>query len=192
MRFTPTVLKGSYLVDLQRLEDERGFFARAWCRREFEHHGLQADFVQSNVGFSHRRGTVRGMHYQRPPHDEAKLVRCTAGAVWDVIIDLRPDSPTYLQWVGAELSAANRRLFYVPSGFAHGYQTLLDDSELSYDTSQFYEPPAASGVRYDDPIFGISWPLEVSVISAADARWPDCSREASAVGPGSQGKERSS
>jgi dTDP-4-dehydrorhamnose 3,5-epimerase len=189
MRFTPTSLGGAYLIDLQRLEDERGFFARAWCRREFERHGLTADFVQANVGFSHRRGTVRGMHYQRPPHAEAKLVRCTAGAVWDVIIDLRPESPTYRQWVGAELTAANRRMLYAPPGFAHGYQTLVDDSELVYETSQFYAPEAATGVRYDDPIFAIAWPLEVSVISAADSRWPDCSGEAAAVGSAAPGKE---
>ena len=172
MILTETRLKGAYVVDLQRIGDKRGFFARAWCQEEFRGHTLNPRLVQANVAFSPRRGTLRGMHYQVAPHEEAKLVRCTMGAIWDVMIDLRPDSPTHTQWVSAELTAHNRRMLYVPAGFAHGYLTLSDDAEVFYQTSEFYVPAAARGVRYDDPVFGITWPTEIQVISDADQSWP--------------------
>jgi dTDP-4-dehydrorhamnose 3,5-epimerase len=173
MIFTQTGLPGAYSIDIERREDARGFFARSWCAQEFEAHALNPRMVQSNIGFSIKKGTLRGMHYQIAPDAEAKLVRCTAGAIYDVIVDLRPDSATHKQWVGLELSADNHRMLYVPEGFAHGYQTLVDNTEIYYQTSQFYAPASARGVRYDDPVFGIAWPLQVAVISDADAGWPD-------------------
>ena len=173
MIFTETELAGAYIIDIKRIEDERGFFGRSWCRREFEDHGLNPTHVQSNVGFSHRQGTLRGMHYQAAPHAEAKLVRCTAGTIYDLIVDLRPDSPTHRHWLGVELSAENHRMLYVPEGFAHGYQTLTDNSEIFYQTSAFFNADSAGGVRYDDPAFGIEWPIAVSVISDKDRSWPD-------------------
>jgi dTDP-4-dehydrorhamnose 3,5-epimerase len=173
MRFTETNLPGAFLVDLNRIEDERGFFARGWCMDEFARHGLVAAMTQLNVGYSHKRGSLRGLHYQEHPHQEAKFVRCTRGAIFDVILDLRPDSPTHGQWLGAELTADNRRMLYAPPGCAHGYQTLTEDAEIYYLTSASYAPSAARGVRYNDPAFGIGWPLPVSAISDADASWPD-------------------
>lgn len=172
MIFTPTELQGALLLDIEPRADARGFFARSWCRREFEAHGLSATIAQSNIAVSPRKGTLRGLHYQEAPDAEVKLVRCTRGAVYDVIVDLRPESPTYKRWLGMELSADNHRMLYVPEGFAHGYQTLSDDCELWYQTSQFYAPAAARGVRYDDPAFDIRWPLAVTVISDADHGWP--------------------
>jgi dTDP-4-dehydrorhamnose 3,5-epimerase len=172
MRFTPTSVEDVHLVDVDRITDERGFFARAWCTREFEQQGLNGRIAQANIGFSERRGTLRGMHFQLPPHAEAKLVRCTRGVVYDVAVDLRPDSTTYLRWFGVQLSADNARMLYVPPGCAHGYLTLTDGTELFYQTSEFYEPAAARGVRYDDPAFGIDWPTEVRVISEQDRNWP--------------------
>lgn len=172
MFFTETRLKGAYLVEMEMREDNRGFFARAWCKREFEMQGLNSNFVQANIGFSQKKGTLRGMHYQVKPHEEAKLVRCTMGTIYDVIIDLRPDSPTHKQWIGVELTAHNYKLLYVPEGFAHGYQTLTDDTEVFYQTSQFYAPEYVRGVRHDDPAFGILWPIEVQVIADADRKWP--------------------
>jgi len=173
MIFTPTELNGAYLVGLKRIEDVRGFFARAWCRKEFTDHGLNPDLEQINVAFSHRRGTLRGMHFQESPHAEAKLVRCTRGALYDVIIDLRPASPTFRRWLGVELTADNRQMLYVPEGSAHGYQTLADETEMYYQTTEFYVPQAARGVRYNDPAFAVKWPLPVAVISEADQKWPD-------------------
>lgn len=172
MRFTPTAVDGVIAIDLDPIEDERGFFARAWCRREFAEHGLEAEFVQENVGFSMSAGTLRGLHFQRPPFAEAKLVRCTSGVVWDVAVDLRPASPTYLRSVGVELSAERRNMLYVGEGCAHGYLTLTDAAEVRYLTSQFYAPEAAGGVRYDDDAFGIEWPREVAIVSEQDAAWP--------------------
>jgi dTDP-4-dehydrorhamnose 3,5-epimerase len=171
MRFSEAKLEGSYLVDLEPLTDERGFFARAWCRREFVARAAVADLAQVNLAFTHRRGTLRGLHYQAAPFEEAKLVRCIRGAAHVVAVDLRPDSPTYLGWEGVELTADNRRAIYVPPGCAQGYQTLLDNTELLYQMSQFYTPSAARGVRYDDPAFGIEWPLDIAVISKADGSW---------------------
>jgi dTDP-4-dehydrorhamnose 3,5-epimerase len=173
MEFTETPLKGACVVRLRKIEDDRGYFARAWCRDEFVQQGLNPAMVQLNVGFSHRRGTVRGMHYQLAPHAEAKFVRCTRGAIYDVIIDLRERSPTFGRWYGLELAPDNGLMVYAPEGFAHGYQTLQDDTEMYYLTSSPFAPDAARGVRYDDPAFEITWPLPVSFISAADRGWPD-------------------
>jgi dTDP-4-dehydrorhamnose 3,5-epimerase len=172
MNFTETTLKGACIIDPKRIEDERGFFARGWCRNEFEAHALNPAMVQLNIGFNHARGTLRGMHFQKAPMAEAKLVRCTKGALYDVIVDLRRDSPTHGQWLGVELTEENRRMIYVPEGFAHGYQTLADRTEVHYLTSQFYAPEHAAGVRFDDPAFGIRWPLPVAVISSQDRNWP--------------------
>ena len=172
MQFAPTALDRVVVVDLETLEDDRGFFARGWCLREFAARGIGAEFVQENVGFSRAAGTVRGLHFQRSPFEEAKLVRCTAGAVWDVAADLRPASPTYLRWVGIELSAERRNLMYVPEGCAHGYLTLTAAAEVRYLTSQFYAPDAAGGVRFDDELLGIQWPREVVVASQQDRSWP--------------------
>jgi dTDP-4-dehydrorhamnose 3,5-epimerase len=173
MIFTETGLKGAYLIDLEKKEDTRGFFARSWCRKEFEDHGLIPQFVQINLGFSVRKGTLRGMHYQIAPDAEVKVVRCTSGAIFDVIIDLRPDSVTHRKWIGVELTALNRRMLYVPEGFAHGYQTIKDNSEMYYLTSAAYASNSARGCRYNDPAFGIEWPFPVECISGADAVWPD-------------------
>jgi len=173
MEFTETRLPGAYLVRLKKIADHRGFFARGWCRDEALAHGLNPNMVQLNIGFSPRKGTLRGLHFQLQPHEEAKFVRCTRGAIFDVIVDLRPDSATFRQWLGAELSADGGTLLYAPEGFAHGYQTLTDDAEMYYQTSAPFAPAAAKGVRYNDPAFGIEWPLPVSVISKADEEWPD-------------------
>jgi dTDP-4-dehydrorhamnose 3,5-epimerase len=172
MEFSETSLKGACLVRLKKIQDERGYFARGWCREEFLQHGLNPQMVQLNVGFSHRLGTVRGLHYQLAPHGEAKYVRCTRGAIYDVIIDLREGSPTIRQWFGIELTPDSGLMLYAPEGFAHGYQSLQDDTEMYYMTSAPYAPAAARGVRYDDPAFGVRWPLPVSVISEADRDWP--------------------
>ena len=168
-----TALKDAYVIDIERREDNRGFFARAWCKKEFAAHGLNADMAQYNIGFSKKRGTLRGMHYQGVPYEETKLVRCTMGAIYDVVLDLRSDSPTYKQWIGVELTADNRRMLYIPEGCAHGYQTLADKTEIVYQASQFYAPECARGVRYNDPTFGIQWPITVQVISDTDKNWPD-------------------
>ena len=178
MKLVETAVAGSYVIEIDRREDPRGFFARTWCRREFEELGLDPALVQINVGFNLRAGTLRGMHFQRAPFEETKVVRCTRGAVVDVAIDLRPDSPTYRRWAAVELTADNHRMLYVPRGCAHGYQTLVDDTELCYQTSQVYAPEHATGVRYDDPAFAVRWPLAVTVLSDADSRWPDFPEEA--------------
>jgi dTDP-4-dehydrorhamnose 3,5-epimerase len=170
--FHETKLAGVFLVELERYTDERGFFARAFCVREFRKRGLHSAFVNTNVSFSRARGTLRGMHYQIPPHAEAKLVRCTRGAMFDVIVDLRPESETFEQWIGAELTQEDRRMLYVPEGFAHGFLTLTDHVEVTYQVSAFYAPAAERGFRYDDPAFAIEWPLDVRVVSEKDRRWP--------------------
>ncbi len=186
MIFSETSLTGVYCIEPERREDHRGFFARLWCHREFEEHGLTSQLAQLNVGFTVRKGGIRGMHFQIAPRQEVKIVRCTRGALFDVIVDLRPDSVTYRRWVGIELTAENHRMVYVPEGCAHGYQTLIDDTELCYMTSEFYAPDCARGVRYDDPAFGIEWPLAVTSISDADRSWPDYDEVAArtAAGPG--------
>ena len=174
MIFTETDLPGAYLIDLERREDERGFFARAWCADEFAEHGLSTRLVQANISFNVRKGTLRGMHFQVEPHAEAKVVRCTRGAIYDVVIDLRPDSDTYKRWLGVELDAEGRRALYVPEGFAHGYQTLAPDTETMYQVSEYYAPHAEDGVRWDDPAFGIEWPDPANAfLSEKDRNCPD-------------------
>lgn len=172
MLFTETKLKGSYVIEFEKREDHRGFFARAWCQKEFEGQHLATRFVQANLSYNKSAGTLRGMHYQASPHEEVKLVRCINGAIYDVIIDLRPSSPTCRQWVGVELSAQNYKMLYVPKGFAHGYLTLEDNVDVFYLVSEFYTPGSERGVRCDDPAFGITWPVQISVISDKDKAWP--------------------
>jgi dTDP-4-dehydrorhamnose 3,5-epimerase len=171
MIFTETTLPGAYLIDIQPIEDPRGFFARAWCQQEFEAHGLVAHMVQTNISFNHYKGTLRGMHYQLAPYGEVKIIRCIRGAIYDVIVDLRPDSPTYLQWLGVELTSETHRMLYVPENFAHGFQTMADATEVTYQVSQFYTPAAEQGLCWNDPAIGIAWPLAVSVISEKDKSW---------------------
>lgn len=173
MKFFETPLSGVYLIELEKIRDDRGYFARSWCKEEFEANGLNPNMLQMNVGFSYRRGTLRGMHFQAAPYAEVKLVRCDRGALYDVIVDLRPDSATYCQWFGMELTGEGGTMVYAPEGCAHGYQTLTDSTQLSYMTTQVYQRDYARGVRYDDPAFNIRWPLEVAVISEADRKWPD-------------------
>jgi dTDP-4-dehydrorhamnose 3,5-epimerase len=173
MKFTETELKGAFIVEVEKLSDDRGFFARSWCLKEFEAHGLTSRVVQSNVSYNIKKGTLRGMHYQIAPYQESKLIRCTRGAIYDVIIDLRPESPTYKQWTGLELTADNRTMLFVPEDFAHGFMTLADDTEITYQVSQFYTPRSEKGIRFNDPLFRIQWPLDVSVISDKDRQWPD-------------------
>ncbi len=174
MIFTETPLEGAFVIDIQALEDERGLFARTWCQQTFRQHGLNPELKQCNISFNHRRGTLRGMHFQRAPYGEAKLVRCTRGAIFDVIIDLRPGSATWKQSFAIELTERNRTMLYIPEGFAHGFQTLADNSEVFYQMSACHEPGAASGVRWNDPAFGIAWPEEKNrIISRKDAELPD-------------------
>ena len=171
MQFRKSPIKGAWVIDIEPLSDERGFFARSFCAREFEKHGLSPSLVQCNLSYNRRKGTLRGLHCQIPPAAEPKLVRCTAGAIYDVIVDLRPDSPGYLRHFGVELTAENRRALYVPELCAHGFQTLTDDTEVTYQMGAFYQPEFQRGFRYDDPAFSIQWPLPVSVISEKDLSW---------------------
>jgi dTDP-4-dehydrorhamnose 3,5-epimerase len=174
VEFRATSIDGAWLIVQEPRTDERGFFARAWSEEEFAWRGLTARFVQCNNSFSVRCGTLRGLHYQDEPYGEVKLVRCISGSIFDVIVDTRRDSPTYLRWFGVELSAANRQLLYVPAGCAHGYQTLEDQSEVLYPVSVPYMPAAERGIRWNDPLFGIAWPDTAErLISAKDERWPD-------------------
>lgn len=173
MIFSETKLAGAYVIEPEQLEDERGFFARLWSEQDFAERGLVPHFIESNTSFSRKQGTLRGMHYQAAPHGQVKLVRCTAGAVYDAIIDLRPDSPTYKQWDSVELSADNRLMLYVPIGFAHGFQTLVDGTEVTYQMSSPYHPASSRGVRWDDPTFGITWPEAERVIIARDREYSD-------------------
>jgi dTDP-4-dehydrorhamnose 3,5-epimerase len=172
MIFEEAPLQGAFVVGLEERRDDRGFFARTFCAREFEDHGLKPVVAQANVSFNHAAGTMRGLHYQAPPAAETKLVRCTAGVIWDVIVDIRPGSPTYMQHFGIELSAANRRALYVPEMFAHGYLSMTDGAEVVYSVGEFYTPGVEGGYRYDDPALGIDWPMAVTVISEKDANWP--------------------
>lgn len=172
MIFTETALKGAFVIDVEHRRDDRGFFARTYCAQEFLEQGLKPTIAQTNISYNYQKGTLRGMHYQTSPATEVKVVRCTRGAIYDVIIDMRPDSPTYLSHIGVELTAENHRALYIPDMFAHGYQTLTDDAEVSYLVSEFYAPGYERGVRYDDPAIGIAWPLPVEVISDKDAHWP--------------------
>jgi dTDP-4-dehydrorhamnose 3,5-epimerase len=173
MTFSETKLLGVFEIRLEPHADERGFFARSWCQREFERYGLNPATVQCNVSFNERKGTLRGMHYQAAPHPEAKLVRCTQGAIYDVVLDLRPQSPAFKKWVGVELTAANRRMIYVPEGFAHGFLTLEDRTEVFYQMSEFYYPELSRGVRWDDPAFQIDWPSRPEAISDRDRTYAD-------------------
>jgi dTDP-4-dehydrorhamnose 3,5-epimerase len=174
MIFSETPLRGAFVIDLEPVRDERGFFARVWCQREFEAQGLDARLVQRSVSFNQREGTLRGLHYQAAPFEEVKIVRCIRGAIFDVIVDLRPDSPTLAQHFHVVLSASNRRMVYVPRGFAHGFQTLEDEAEVEYQMSEFYRPERARGVRWNDPAFGISWPpVRDRIMSDRDQTYPD-------------------
>jgi dTDP-4-dehydrorhamnose 3,5-epimerase len=173
MEFTETELKGAWIIDIARFDDERGFFARTWAPEEFVSHGLDPALAQCNIAWNRTRGTIRGMHFQKPPSDEIKIVRCTRGAILDVIIDLRRDSSTYCRWTSVELNEDNRRMLYIPRGFAHGYQTLTDSTETYYHVSTPYAPDHATGVRWNDPAFAINWPLPPTTMSRRDAEWPD-------------------
>jgi dTDP-4-dehydrorhamnose 3,5-epimerase len=173
VQFRPTPVHGAYLIDLERRGDDRGFFARFFCEREFATAGLVSRFVQINNSLTGRRGTLRGMHYQLPPSAEVKVVRCLRGALFDVALDLRPDSPSFGRWFGAELTAENRSMMYVPEGCAHGFITLQDDTEALYLVSAFYGPDEERGVRFNDPRFAIAWPIEPAEVSAKDKGWPD-------------------
>ena len=172
MIFEETKIEGLFVIEPELISDERGFFACSWSSSEFENRGLSSHVVQCNISFNHQRGTVRGMHYQREPHQEVKLVRCTRGAIFDVAVDLRADSATRYQWVGAELTAENRRMFYIPKGFAHGYITLTDETEILYQMSEYYHPESAAGLRWNDPALGIGWPANPEIIDPRDAAWP--------------------
>jgi dTDP-4-dehydrorhamnose 3,5-epimerase len=173
MRFAETDVAGVFLVEPERHPDERGFFARTWCADELRARGLEHRLAQCSVAFNHLRATLRGMHYQVPPHAEVKIVRCTSGALYDVAVDLRPDSPTFRRWVGVELTPANGRALYIPAGCAHGCQTLADQTEVAYQISAPHAPESARGVRWDDPFFGVAWPLPVEVIAPRDRDYPD-------------------
>jgi dTDP-4-dehydrorhamnose 3,5-epimerase len=172
MLFTETDIAGVYVIDLKRLDDDRGWFARSFCTEEFEAHGLEPDVVQCNISYNTKGGTIRGLHYQAPPSAEGKLVRCTSGGIYDVAVDIRPDSATYLQHVAVELTAENRRALFVPKLFAHGFQTLTDGTEVFYQMTAAYDPTAGRGLRYNDPKLGIEWPLPISAVSDRDAELP--------------------
>lgn len=173
MIFHETKLLGAYVIELEKLADERGYFARSWCVRDFTAHGLDTNLVQCNISFNQKRGTLRGLHFQLPPFGETKLVRCTRGAIWDVMVDLRPTSPSFLQWVGEELTPTNGKLLYIPKGFAHGFISLVDESEVFYQMSEFFAPDHARGARWNDPLFQITWPIATQVISAKDRLYGD-------------------
>jgi dTDP-4-dehydrorhamnose 3,5-epimerase len=172
MIFTETKLKGAFIIDVERREDERGFFGRAWCKKEFEEHGLNSNAVQANVSFNKNLGTLRGMHYQAAPFSESKTVRCTSGSIFDVIVDLRADSPTFKQWIGAELTGKSFRMMYVPEGFAHGFITLEDNTSVYYLVTQYYSPGAEAGLKFDDPAFNITWPIPPILLSDKDKMHP--------------------
>lgn len=171
MIFKPLALAGACLVELEAIADDRGFFARSWCLKTFEESGLNSNLVQCNVSFNKKRGTLRGLHYQATPHAEVKLVRCTRGKIWDVIVDLRTASPTFKRWEAVELTPENLKMLYIPEGFAHGFQTLVDDTEVSYQMSEYYHPECSRGVRYDDPAFAIDWPPMEQIISKRDLNY---------------------
>jgi dTDP-4-dehydrorhamnose 3,5-epimerase len=177
MKFTETALKGAFVIDIDKREDARGFFARTYCAREFAAHGLPELMVQTNMSLTRSKGTLRGMHSQVHPHAEDKLVRCMQGAIWDAIVDIRPDSPTYCDWIGVELSAANGRMLLVPKGFLHGFLTLSEDAVVTYQVSAFYAGDFERGARHDDSAFGIQWPAAVLDMSDKDRNWPDFNRE---------------
>lgn len=173
MKFTETYLKGAFVIEVDKIEDSRGFFGRLWCENEFKTHNLKTNLVQSNVSFSKQKGTLRGMHFQRNPFQETKLVRCTRGKIYDVIIDLRPNSPTFKKWFGVELTANNYKMLYVPENFAHGFVTLEDNSEVYYIVTEFYNNKAEGGIRWNDPSFNIQWPQIVNIITDKDNNHPN-------------------
>ena len=173
MKFFETELKGSYIIELEKLEDERGFFTRIWDKKIFQDKGLDSDLVQMSFSFTKKRGTLRGMHFQKKPFEEAKLVRCTRGKIFDVIIDLRPESNTYKKWIGVELKSDNFKMLYIPKGFAHGFQTLEDDTEVFYQMSNWFSPEHVRGIRWNDKEFDIKWPIKCSVISKKDTTYED-------------------
>lgn len=173
MIFTPGDIEGAFLVTMDPHVDERGWFARSWCEQEFRDHGIDMRVVQTNVSFTTRRGTIRGLHWQAAPHSEAKLVRCVAGRIFDVVADVRPASPTFGAWQGFELHGGDRRLVFVPGGCAHGYQSLTEDTEVTYNTSYPYTPAAERGLRWNDPAFGVSWPIDAPTLSEKDTSWSD-------------------
>jgi len=173
MKFFETKLKGAFIIEPERMDDERGFFARLFCSKEFQHHGLNPKLVQCNISFNKKKGTLRGMHYQPPPYEEEKLVYCSRGAIYDVIIDLRSESPTFMEWLASELMADNYSLLYIPQGFAHGFQTLEDNTDVIYHMGEFYVPESARGVRWNDPAFGIQWPDDHRIISPRDQQYSD-------------------
>lgn len=173
MKYTQTAIEGAYVVEMEPIEDERGIFARSWCQKEFTDHGLNPKIVQCNVSFNKKKGTLRGMHYQIAPFEEAKLVRATRGAIYDVIVDIRPKSPTFKKWFGIELASGNFKMLYVPKGIAHGFETLKDNTEVFYQMSEFYSPGHARGIRWDDPSFAIDWPGGDKTISAKDLQYSD-------------------
>lgn len=180
MIFEETRLPGAYIIHLEPIQDNRGFFSRVFCQREFEAHNLHTDFVQANLTHSEKKGTLRGLHYQIRPHKEVKLVHCPRGAIYDVIVDMRPDSPTYLEWTSVELTAENRKMIYIPGDFAHGYQTLADDSEVYYQVGQFYAPDFEQGIQWDDPALNIKWPDPSNpILSEKDKMWPEFQPEKS-------------
>ena len=178
MKFTESRIPGAWIIDIAAIHDDRGFFAMTWLPDAFRERGIEPALAQCNLAFNHRRGTLRGMHFQKAPSAQAKIIRCTRGALLDVMVDLRLESPTYCQWESVELTADNRRMLYMPEGIAHGYLTLTDDVEAYYHASRSWEPKAEAGVRWDDPVFGIAWPFAPVLISARDASWPDYSRVA--------------
>jgi dTDP-4-dehydrorhamnose 3,5-epimerase len=172
LKFIETPLAGLYVVEIEPLNDDRGFFARSFCARDFQAQGLEATVAQCNISFNEKAGTLRGLHFQASPREEAKLVRCTRGAIYDVAVDIRPNSRTYLKWYAVELTSENRRMLFIPHGFAHGFQTLVDKSEVFYVMFEFYYPESARGLRWDDPMLGISWPIASQIISDKDRAYP--------------------
>ena len=173
MIFIETKIKGVYVVDIEKIEDERGFFARTWCREEFKENNLTCDFVQCSISYNSKKGTLRGMHYQIPPFEEVKLVRVTSGAIYDVVLDIRPESPTFKMWYACVLNSENRKMIYIPEGVAHGFITLQPNTEIFYQISQFYNPEYSRGIRWNDPAFNIKWPISVEVISERDKGFPN-------------------
>ena len=176
MKFVETKLQGLLMVEFEIHEDERGFFTRSWCQKEFQARGLNSQLVQCDISFNHKRGTLRGLHYQTDPHDEVKLVRCTKGRIYDVAVDMRPSSRTFKKWFAVELAADSHLMLYIPTGFAHGFQTVEDESEIFYQMSNFYNPISARGVRWNDPAFGITWPIKNPILSEKDKSYEDFKR----------------
>jgi dTDP-4-dehydrorhamnose 3,5-epimerase len=172
LKFSETILPGAFVIEMEPHRDERGYFARTWCKEEFEAHNLNARLAQASTSFNRKRGTLRGLHYQAEPYAETKLIRCTRGAVYDLIVDIRPDSATFKQWLAVELTASNLRMLYVPEGFAHGFQTLEDDTELFYQISEFYHPECSRGIAFDDPAFDFRWPIKERIMSERDRNFP--------------------